>query len=224
MRIRRKPWARPELAACPFFVDDPQTVCGKWHGWFPKQQPLHLELGCGRGVFIAELALRRPDVNFLAVDLKSDILGVAKRNVEAAFREAGREVDNVALTAQDIERIHLILDGKDTVDRIYINFCNPWPKPTYKKKRLTHPKQLAKYRAFLKPGGEVHFKTDDSGLFEDSVRYFEEEGFAVRYLTRDLHASGYEPNIMTEHEQMFSEQGIPIKFLIAVKKETEKEA
>ncbi|MCI8497365.1 MAG: tRNA (guanosine(46)-N7)-methyltransferase TrmB [Clostridiales bacterium] len=219
MRIRRKPWARPELAACPFFIDEPQAMRGRWHEWFPARQPLHLELGCGRGVFIAELALQRPDVNFLAIDLKSDILGVAKRNVEAAFCGAERSVGNVALTAQDIERIHLILGEKDAVERIYINFCNPWPKPTYKKKRLTHPKQLMKYREFLVPGGEIHFKTDDDGLFNDSIRYLEECGFAVRFLTRDLHGSGYTPNILTEHERMFSEQGIEIKFLIAEKTE-----
>lgn len=97
------------------------------------------------------------------------------------------------------------------MDRIYINFCNPWPKKKHKKKRLTYPRQLFSYQEFLKDGGEIWFKTDDDELFEESLEYFKLCGFTQKYLTRDLANSGFAENILTEHEKMFMEQGIPIK-------------
>ena len=215
MRIRRKPWARPELAACPFCIDDPENHIGHWHELFPKRQPLHLELGCGKGGFMAQKALQNPQINFLAVDIKSDILGLTKRNIEKAYEQAGKEVDNVRIFAYDIERILQVLDRNDEVERIYINFCNPWPKKKHKKKRLTYPRQLFFYQEFLKDGGEIWFKTDDDELFEESLDYFAMCGFTQKFITYDLAASGFAENIVTEHEQMFMDQGIKIKVLIA---------
>ena len=215
MRIRRKPWARPELAACPFCIDDPENHIGHWHELFPKRQPLHLELGCGKGGFMAQKAVQNPQINFLAVDIKSDILGLTKRNIEKAYEQAGKEVDNVRIFAYDIERILQVLDRNDEVERIYINFCNPWPKKKHKKKRLTYPRQLFFYQEFLKDGGEIWFKTDDDELFEESLDYFAMCGFTQEFITYDLAASGFAENIVTEHEQMFMDQGIKIKFLIA---------
>ncbi len=217
MRIRHKPWARPELEASSFFVQEPDSVKGKWKEQFPKQQPLYMELGCGKGGFISQAASSHLDVNWLAIDIKFEMLGLAKRNVERVYKEKGLPTDNVRLTAHNIERIDMMLDEQDETDRIYINFCNPWPRCKHKKRRLTHPRQLMNYRKFLKDGCEIHFKTDDEELFEESREYLKECGFRVRYITYDLHQSGYEPNIMTEHEKMFSEEGIAIKFLIAVK-------
>lgn len=215
MRIRRKPWARPELAACPFCIDDPENHIGHWHELFPKRQPLHLELGCGKGGFMAQKAVQNPQINFLAVDIKSDILGLTKRNIEKAYEQAGKEVDNVRIFAYDIERILQVLDRNDEVERIYINFCNPWPKKKHKKKRLTYPRQLFFYQEFLKDGGEIWFKTDDDELFEESLDYFAMCGFTQEFITYDLAASGFAENIVTEHERMFMDQGIKIKFLIA---------
>ena len=132
--------------------------------------------------------------------------------------QAGREVDNVRILTHDIERICSMMGGGDRVSRIYINFCNPWNrKKGHKKHRLTHARQLEQYRDFLVDGGEGWFKCDDEDLFEDSVGYFEEMGFAVTWLTRDLHADEPAWNIRTEHEAMFTEMGIPIKALIAKK-------
>ena len=215
MRIRRKPWARPELAACPFCIDDPENHIGHWHELFPKRQPLHLELGCGKGGFMAQKAVQNPQISFLAVDIKSDILGLTKRNIEKAYEQAGKEVDNVRSFAYDIERILQVLDRNDEVERIYINFCNPWPKKKHKKKRLTYPRQLFFYQEFLKDGGEIWFKTDDDELFEESLDYFAMCGFTQEFITYDLAASGFAENIVTEHEQMFMDQGIKIKLLIA---------
>ena len=189
MRIRHKPWARPELEASSFFIKEPDALKNKWLSEYKTQQPFYIELGCGKGGFISQAAFLNPDKNYLAVDIKYEMLGLAKRNV-------GEE---------------------DKADRIYINFCNPWPRMKHKKRRLTHPRQLMNYRKFLKDGAEIHFKTDDDELFEESLEYFRECGFEITYITYDLHNSGYEPNIITEHEKMFSDEGIKIKFLTAKK-------
>lgn len=215
MRIRRKPWARPELAACEFFIDEPTVHKGKWHELFAKKQPLYLELGSGKGSFIAKLASKNLDKNFIAVDIKSEVLVLAKRNIEKQYDALNQLVNNVYLTAQNIERISDMLDSTDLVQRIYINFCNPWPKPKHKKRRLTYPRHLENYKNFLLPNGEIYFKTDDDNLFEESCKYFEETGFEITYLTKSLHNSDFMDNILTEHENMFSQQGIKIKFLIA---------
>lgn len=172
--------------------------------------------GCGKGSFIAKLASKNQDINYLAIDIKSEVLGLAKRNIEKEYLEAKREIDNVLITAYEIEIIQNILNKKDTVDRIYINFCNPWPKPRHNKKRLTHTKQLEKYKTFLKPEGEIYFKTDDENLFNASIKYFEQGGFDIISKTYNLHKEPiWKDNIETEHEKMFEEQGITTKALIA---------
>lgn len=216
MRIRRKPWARPELAECPFFVDEPAEYRGKWNKSFKKEQPLHMELGCGKGGFIAQIALKNPDINYLAVDIKSDMLGVGRRNIVKLFAENNAEVDNILLAAQNIEQIETIMSEDDRVERIYINFCNPWPRGKHNKRRLTYPLKLEKYKQFLEKGGEIRFKTDDLPLFEDSLDYFRQTGYDIVYKTYDLHKSDVSDNILTEHEIMFSEQGIKINYCIAV--------
>ena len=172
--------------------------------------------GCGKGSFIAKLAVQNPEINYLAIDIKSEVLGLAKRNIEKEYLNAQKEIDNVLLTAYEIEIIQNILNEKDTVDRIYINFCNPWPKPRHNKKRLTHTKQLEKYKIFLKPGGEIYFKTDDYNLYKATIRYLEETGFEIIKQTENLHKEPiWANNIETEHEKMFEEQGITTKAIIA---------
>ena len=219
MRIRYKKWARPELEASPFYVDNPEELRGKWKEKFKNPNlPLNLELGCGKGFFIANLGLTNQDKNYIAIDLVDAMLGLAKRNVETIYSENNLEVDNVILTRFDIERINLILSPEDNIERIYINFCNPWPRGKHHKKRLTFPKQLEKYKEFLKDDGEIYFKTDDDELFSDSLNYFERSGFTLVKKTFDLHSEeDFWQNIMTEHEKMFSEQGIKIKALIVRK-------
>lgn len=221
MRIRFKKWARPELEASKFYVDDPQNWKGKWSQFFMNpNNPIHLELGCGKGQFISKLAVNNPNINFIGIDLVDAMLGLAKRNVEQTYKEENKEVNNVVLTRFDIERILLILEKQDRIERIYINFCNPWPKGKHRKKRLTHTRQLEKYKEFLIDGGEIYFKTDDIDLFNSSLIYFKESGFNVIKQTNDLHSEIENfwndiENIETEHEKMFSEQGIKINALIA---------
>ena len=217
MRIRYKKWARPELEASKFYIDNPEELKGAWKEKFKNPNlPLHLELGCGKGQFISELASSNMNINYIAIDLVDAMLGLAKRNVETVYAEKNLEPVNILLTRFDIERILLILDKKDEVERIYINFCNPWPKGKHRKKRLTHTRQLEKYKEFLKNGGEIYFKTDDDDLFNSSLLYFKEAGFEIIKKTYDLHNEPiFKRNIETEHEKMFSEQGINIKALIA---------
>ena len=181
-----------------------------------KISPCIQNFGCGKGSFIAKLAVQNPEINYLGIDIKSEVLGLAKRNIEKEYLKAQREIDNVLITAYEIEIIQNILNEKDSVDRIYINFCNPWPKPRHNKKRLTHTKQLEKYKVFLKPGGEIYFKTDDYDLYKATIKYLEETGFKIIKQTEDLHKEPiWENNIETEHEKMFEEQGITTKAVIA---------
>ena len=227
MRIRFKKWARPELEASKFYRDNPEEIKGKWKKEFIKpNNPLHIELGCGKGNFVAQKAIQDLNTNYIAIDLVDAMLGLAKRNVEETYEAKNIEPTNVMLVRFDIERIFLIFNKQDNIDRIYINFCNPWPRGKHRKKRLTHTKQLMKYREILKQDGEIHFKTDDDELFDSSLFYFEESGFEIIKKTYDLHKESiFETNVETEHEKMFSEQGIKIKALIAKKitKESEQE-
>lgn len=217
MRMRRKPWVREELANCDFFVDNPQENIGNWENKFHKKQPIELELGCGKGTFIAKLAVKNSNINYLAIDIKSEVLGTAKRNIEAEFLKKNRKIDNVLITAYEIGLIENILNEKDKIDRIYINFCNPWPKPRHNKRRLTYTSYLEKYKVFLKSEGEIWFKTDDDDLFKATKKYLEQTGFKILKITEDLHSEKIEDNIITEHEEMFASQGIRIKGIIAKK-------
>lgn len=188
MRIRFKPWARPELEASYFYEDNPEEHIRKWKEKFKnKENELHIELGCGKGSFISELAFRNQNTNYIAIDLVDAMLGLAKRKVEEKYNENNLKVDNLILVRYDIERINNIINKADEVKRIYINFCNPWPKSKHKKKRLTHTKQLEHYKEFLRKDSEIYFKTDDDGLFEDSLKYLEESGFEIFKKTYDLH-------------------------------------
>ena len=214
MRIRRKKWAKEELENSKFYIDKPDEFKGKWNEKFSKIQPLHIELGCGKGSFIANLASKHRENNYIAVDMIEAMLGLSKRNIENAYNFENPE--NLFLIRANVEQILNVFDKTDLVKRIYINFCNPWPKKKHNKKRLTHTRQLESYKQILVPNGEIYFKTDSDELFEASLEYFEQSDFEIISKTYDLHKENiFEENIMTEHEKMFSEEGIKIKALIA---------
>lgn len=217
MRIRRKKWAKEELENAKFYIDNPVEFRNSWNKKFEKEQPLYLELGCGKGLFIATLAKNHPEINYIAVDMIEAMLGLSKRNIEEAYN--GKDFKNILLIRANVERIFDTFGEKDKVDRIYINFCNPWPKEKHKKRRLTHTRQLENYKKFLKQNGEIYFKTDDDELFEESLEYFKDSGFEIKKITYDLHNEMiFEENVITEHEKMFSDEGIKIKALIAINK------
>lgn len=221
MRIRKKKWAEPELSVCDFYVKNPEENAGKWMQAFKKEQPLYLEIGCGKGGFAGQLALKNPDKNVIALDIKVDMLGVGRRTIVKLFEDAGKtqdDITNLLLVKYNVEMLDKIITADDKIDRLFINFCNPWPRAKHKKRRLTYYKKLEMYKTFLKPDSEIRFKTDDDELFDESLEYFEQSGYEILYLTRDLHASDVTDNIETEHEKMFSEEGIKIKHLIARQK------
>ena len=214
MRMRFKPYARPELLACDFHVHEPLTHGGHWHELYARpDQPWHLELGCGKGGFLAQIAPAHPGINYLGIDITDKVLILAKRKIEAASAARGIPADNVKIASLDIERLGNAFTPEDRVSRIYINFCNPWPRGKHKKRRLTHPRQLVQYRMLL--DGEIWFKTDDDELFEESLEYFPEAGFRITTMTRNLHSEPTLRYFETEHEHMFDEMGKKIKFLIA---------
>jgi len=215
MRIRKKKWAEPELAQCRYYVKEPESYKGRWREFFGNDHPIELEVGCGKCTFVAEKAKRSPDVNFIAVDIKNDMLGVGRRNIEKLFESEGHSPTNIALVRYNVEMLDNVISPDDNIGCLYINFCNPWPRLKHKKRRLTYPKKLLMYKQFLTPDATVYFKTDDDGLFNDSLEYFRFAGYELKRIIHDLHHSSVEDNIVTEHEKMFSDEGVPIKYLEA---------
>ena len=183
MRIRKKKWAEPELAECRYYINEPEQYRGRWKEFFGNEKPIELEIGCGKCTFSAEKAIRDPDKNFIALDIKSDMLGVGRRNVERIFAENDRSPDNIALVRCNVEQIDKAFSADDHIAVMYINFCNPWPREKHKKRRLTYPRKLKMYRDFLTEDAVIYFKTDDDELFEESIGYFEQAGYTIRFIT-----------------------------------------
>ena len=217
MRIRYKKWARPELEASKFYIDEPEIYKGKWKEKFENDNPLHIELGCGKGLFISTLAKQNPNYNYIAVDMIEAMLGVSKRNIEVAYEN--KIPENLYLIRANVEKIADVFDKNDKIERIYINFCNPWPKKKHNKRRLTHIRQLNLYKSFLIENGEIYFKTDSDELFEATLDYLKEANFEIVSKTNNLEKEPiFGKNIITEHEKMFLDNGINIKALIAINK------
>ena len=216
MRIRRKKWAEKELNESEFYIHEPEVYKNKWKSKFKNNNPIHIELGCGKGLFISMLASENQNINYIAVDMIEAMLGLSKRNIEKAYEY--KTPENLYLIRANIEHISDVFGAKDNIERIYINFCNPWPRKKHNKKRLTHPRQLLQYREFLTQNGEIFFKTDSDELFDASIEYFKDNSFIIKKITNDLQNDNiFDKNIETEHEKMFIADGQKIKALIAQK-------
>lgn len=208
MRLRKKWWARPEMEESSLVKINPQYYKGEWKTEFQNENPIYLELGCGRGQFLCSQAENNKNKNYIGIDLKDEVLVYALRKAQEM------ELDNLRIIPMEISKIGEVFDSNE-ISRIYINFCNPWPKNRHKKRRLTHNRLLKLYKKFLISGSEIWFKTDDRELFCESQEYFEEEGFKIEYISFDLHKSGFKGNITTEYEDKFTSLGMNIMFLIA---------
>ena len=162
MRLRIKKIAVKELKSSTIYYSNPIKNKGKWQEIFGNKNPMHLELGCGRGLFIVHMAKNNPDINFIAIDINESILGMCTRTIKNVFGD--NLPSNLVIARFDALDIEKLFDYNDVIDRIYINFPLPWAKNRHEKRRLTYYKQLIKYRSFLKEDGEIFFKTDNSEL------------------------------------------------------------
>ncbi len=207
MRMRKKKHGAERINACSEFILQ-NTVINKENviNIFGSDQnrPLWLEIGCGKGAFICGLAEKYKDTNLIALERVADVAVLAMEKCKAA------ELANVRFIVGDIAKLWDVF-GSGSVDRIYLNFSDPWPKAGHAKRRLTHRNFLEQYKRILKPDGAIFFKTDNRGLFDFSLDEFRECGFRLENLTYDLHRSQWAAeNIMTEYEKNFSEKGFTI--------------
>lgn len=204
MRMRRKKHREDRMASCSeLIIQDISKYSGDIKSIFWGDAPLHMEIGCGKGKFIAETAALHPEINFIAVEKCLDVLVLALEKVKSAG------LTNVRFVAGDIG-LFADFDTKSRCDIIYINFCDPWKKSGHAKRRLTHANFLKVYAGLLKSGGALHFKTDNQKLFEFSLNSFADFGLTLKNITFDLQNSGFEGNIMTEYETSFTNLGQPI--------------
>lgn len=209
MRLRNVPGARETIIENQFSIQQPEQMKGKWAEVFQNDHPIHIEVGMGKGQFIIEMARRNPEVNYIGIEKYSSVL------VRAVEKLEDFEQDNLRLIRMDAENIEEVFD-KDEVDRIYLNFSDPWPKDRHAKRRLTSTRFLERYNNILTPEGRVMFKTDNKDLFDFSLEQVEEAGWILENHTYDLHHSEYnEGNVMTEYEEKFSAKGNPICCLVA---------
>lgn len=204
MRQRHKPWADDFLKEnTDLIIPNPYEKKGKWQDHFGNNQPIHLEIGTGKGQFIAGMAERHPDVNFLGIELGKSIIVMAGSKV----KKAGRE--NVALLHVDAADLNELFADNE-IAAIYLNFSDPWPKKRHTKRRLTFHTFLEQYRHILQPEGEIVLKTDNQGFFEYSLVSFSQFGLTLKEVNLDLHSVEESDNVMTEYEEKFSAKGQPI--------------
>ena len=201
MRVRKRKGAEEHLANHPQYVIlEPEAAKGKWHQIFGNDNPIHIEVGSGKGAFITGMAQQNPDINYIGIDIQLSVLSYALDKVLASG------VENVKLLRVDGSSLtNYFEDGE--VDMMYLNFSDPWPKSRHEKRRLTYKTFLDTYKQILPENGEIHFKTDNRGLFEYSLASFSQYGMVLNKVWLDLHASDYEGNVMTEYERKFSEKG-----------------
>ncbi|MBP5460577.1 MAG: tRNA (guanosine(46)-N7)-methyltransferase TrmB [Lachnospiraceae bacterium] len=204
MRLRNIPGAREEMLVNPFIVQDPTRLQGRWHEEFGNDHPIRIEIGMGKGQFLLTLAQRNPDINYIGIEKYSSVL------LRALTKQEELQLPNLRLIRYDAETIDEVF-SEGEVDRIYLNFSDPWPKDRHTKRRLTSDRFLARYAKILAPDGCVEFKTDNMDLFDFSLAEAESCGWTLAYVTRDLHN---EPeasdNVTTEYEDRFSAKGNPI--------------
>lgn len=204
MRMRRKKHREERMESCShLMIRDIMEYKNDIRAVYSEDKPMHIEIGCGKGGFISETARRNPDINYIAFEKNLDVLVLAMEKVQQMGLTNVRFVPGDAGVLGDMET-------KTKIQRVYINFCDPWPKAGHKKRRLTHENFLSIYKRLLDAGGEIHFKTDNQGLFEFSLNSFADFGLKLKNITLDLHNSGFEGNVMTEYEKLFSEKGQPI--------------
>ena len=204
MRLRNKPWAKDALAAHPeMVIQNPAEWKGRWHERFGNNNPIHIEIGSGKGQFVSGMARQNPNINYIGIEIQESVLVVALEKALAA------DVPNLQLLHVNGGQVTDYFEDV-VVDQIYLNFSDPWPKKRHAKRRLTHESFLVGYEKVLPPFGELHFKTDNRGLFEYSLASFSQFGLVLKQVWLDLHQVDFPGNVMTEYEEKFSAKGHPI--------------
>lgn len=213
MRRRKRPGAKERLLSYDYWIcTQPQQFKGSWTDYFHNHNPIHVELGTGRGQFITTLAEKHPHINYIGIEIKEEVL---LRAVEKADE---KKLSNIVFLWYDIKDIEDIF-GEQELSRIYINFCDPWPKKRWAKRRLTYRNFLEKYKLFLQEKGEIHFKTDNEKLFVFSLNEFSYCDFKLKHITFDLHQEDTIQNVTTEYEDKFTAMGMRIFRCEAIKRD-----
>ncbi|HEY8365069.1 MAG TPA: tRNA (guanosine(46)-N7)-methyltransferase TrmB [Haloplasmataceae bacterium] len=192
-----------------YVILDPYVYKGQWHEYFKNQNPIHIEVGTGKGKFIHELAKANPCINYIGIEVVSSVL------IRAVKKSQIEKLDNLILVYADASNLHNIFAEKE-IERIYLNFSDPWPKNRHEKRRLTYKKFLSIYKMILVDKGDIHLKTDNQSFFEYSLVSMSQFGMIINYVSLDLHKSDFVGNIMTEYEERFVSLGQKIYRLEAM--------
>lgn len=204
MRVRKKKNCDIRLEKSgSLWIKNPEEMKGKWHKEFENTNPIHIEIGSGKGKFICEMAQKYPDINFVAIEVVKDVIVIAMEKAEPL------NLPNLRFLIADAGNLSDYFE-KGEIERIYLNFSDPWKKNKQAKRRLTHKNFLDIYKKVLNEGDYICFKTDNKALFEFSLNSFAKENYKMSEITFDLHNSGILDNVMTEYETKFSEMGMPI--------------
>lgn len=205
MRLRNVKGSKEFIASNPYVIQEPEKNKGNWHNIFKNNNPIHIEIGMGKGKFIHELAIQNPNINYIGIEKFSSVLYRALEK-----REIHNTLNNLFFVRMDAENITDVFAAGE-VSLIYLNFSDPWPKDRHAKRRLTSVPFMNRYQEILSKNGSVFFKTDNRPLFEFSIESIKEAGWSLSNVTYDLHHSDTcKNNVMTEYEERFSSQGNPI--------------
>ncbi len=212
-RVRKQPGALEALLQyAPAVVLEPQQYQGRWYENFGNDRPVQIEVGMGKGRFISTMARQHQEINFIGVEVIEEVLLDAVKRMNRA-EGIPENLRLVWMNASLLEE--LFAPGE--VDRIYLNFSDPWPKTRHAKRRLTYQTFLRQYQTILKPEGQIHFKTDNQGLFEFSLNEFSACGWRLQHIQLDMYRKLPEDNVATEYELKFQKQGLPIYRLEAIR-------
>ncbi len=209
MRMRKKKNGASRMEACADYkIDNPELFRGKWKSEIADGKEIYLEIGCGKGTFVTELAKRNPDKFYIAMEIVPDVIMLAMEKAKA------QEIENIKFVCFDAKDIENVFE-KDELCGLYLNFSDPWPKNRHFKRRLTYVGFLEKYKTVIKSGGKICFKTDNRPLFDFSLTQFVEAKIPMSEVCTDLHSSMWEAdNIHTEYEDNFSAKGFKINRLV----------
>lgn len=212
MRLRNIPGAEEVIENCSFVMKNPEQLKGSWQSVFGNANPIHIEIGMGKGQFIIQMAKEHPDINYIGIEMYTSVLLRGVQKVE----KLEEKMDNLRFLCVDAKNLPDIF-AKDEVQKIYLNFSDPWPKDRHAKRRLPSREFLNRYDKFLLKDGDLEFKTDNEGLFLFALEELEPAGWKLKKKTMDLHHDEemMKGNVMTEYEEKFSAKGNPIyKYII----------